>query len=689
MSTPAAASPPAPGPTREPAPRAPAVRRRLLWWLAAALAAWLVPLGAHLAGLDVLLPAALLAQLVGLQRGLPTVLDRLTVAAAQLFGALCAAGLLYSVWPWHLHPVPIAGTASSALLAVAALTRRRWTPPRRGRRSDLAVALAVGAVTVLTVMPFAVRDLGARLGIVMIGEDLVRHFVVYDTIGQVGGYLFLHADSSAAFLPADMADGIRAYPQGTHFGYAVLDRFIRADSANTDGITQLSVLLWLYVATFAFLALAVLWSLRRVAGPGPRPVRLVPVLGLAALWLYFGDPLGVFIRGFPNELVGLALCALLTAVVVRPLTARGDQLVTVLLLLVGISFSYHLFLPYAFALAAVWAWRDRGWWLAPRHRAGLLGAAAAAAVAAPAVALTPWLNLHATTARQLSASGTALPTDRPAVVLLVALVVVGLAVRGGPRSPARRVAGAALAANLGVLLLLGGFQLLTLGRTIYYFDKVLHLTIVVGLVLLGPLARLLPAGAPIRSWDRRRLAFAAAAFVLAAGLMGAGGAGHAQVPSHGVRLATGAEKGSPAGGRDALLIARRHPDGGAAVDVDLMDTPYRNWYGTFFASAIQRNYRYGHAWYDFQHPTGRPRTLADLEAAVVDSPVPVRFYVYNPRASMLVRDPAHPNRQWTRPGADPAAFGDPEALTNVAAAEDLARRYPGRVEVVYAVPPDR
>jgi hypothetical protein len=167
-----------------------------------------------------------------------------------------------------------------------------------------------------------------------------------------------------------------------------------------------------------------------------------------------------------------------------------------------------------------------------------------------------------------------------------------------------------------------------------------------------------------------------------------GGPGHTRPGSPGLRLASGVDNGSPAGGRDALLMTRRFPDAGGAVNVDLMSTPYRNWLATYYGSVLQRNYRYGHDWYIFLSPHGPPKTLADLETMVTTSPAPVRLFVFHPRASMLVIDPANPNREWTRPGADAAAFGDPAALTNMQAAEYLAGRYPGRVEVLYTRPPD-
>jgi hypothetical protein len=625
------------------APRPSITRRR--WTVGALVAAWLVPAATHLAGVDWLLIPAFLVAFAGLQRGLRTVLDRLVVGVAQAFGALCVAGLAFSVLR-TLHPVVLAGTGFTLL--VAASTRRPWVPPRRWRVSDILVAAGAAGIAVLAVVPFAVRDLGARLGIVAVGEDLSRHFVLFDQIGALGGYAFLHPARDVTLLPV-AEDGMRVYPQGTHYAYAVLDRFLRSSSeSSADPVVAMDVMLWLYVATFVFLALAVLWSAARIAGPGAQPVAALPVLAVVGAWVYFGEPVAIFLRGFPNELVGLALAALLTAVVARPLTRRADQLATVALLVVGISFSYHLFLPYAGVLVLGWAVQHRMW----RDRAALV-------LAVPtlvAAAVTPFANLHAASTRQLTTAGTALAADLPAVVVLVALAAIGLVARGGLRSPGRRMGVFALATAVALLAVLGAVQLVTVGHTVYYFGKLLHLTVVVGLVLLGALARLVPIHG-----STTRVATAAATVAVLGALVVAGGGGHRMVPSYGVRLATGMEKGSPDGGRDAVFLARRHPLAGGAVDVDLMDTPYRNFFGTLFASALQRNYRYGHDWYDVLNPSGPPRTLADLERLVAGSPVPVRFHVANPAATMVVLDPA---------------------ITNVEAARHLERKYPDRVEVV-------
>src|SRR3954452_16538806 len=90
---------------------------RRLGWLAAALAGcWLVPFLAHLAGADPVVAVAVWLATASLLRIGDTVVDRLVVAFAALAAAVCSAGLLLALWPPHLAPVPVGGTALSALV---------------------------------------------------------------------------------------------------------------------------------------------------------------------------------------------------------------------------------------------------------------------------------------------------------------------------------------------------------------------------------------------------------------------------------------------------------------------------------------------------------------------------------------------------------------------------------------------
>ncbi|GAB3868443.1 hypothetical protein ACFPIJ_24415 [Dactylosporangium cerinum] len=622
--------------------------------------AWLVPLATHPLGLDFVLPVLVLAGTVAIQRGGVTLMDRVVVACAQLFGAACVFGLAITLWPGHLHPTLIAGVAFTTLILIAVVTRR--TPELPGMRKDVLLAVAVAGVSLVALVPYAARDLGGRLGLPLAGEDIARHYLLFDVIGRTGGYLFMRPEALRPFVPDAELTGIANYPQGAHFSYAVLDRFVRSSAHNGAPATTVDVMMWLLVGTYLLLALAILWAARRIAGPGATTAGLLPVLALVAAWLVLGDPVTVLSRGYPNELAGLACAAVLTALVARPLTRLGEQTATVALLLVGISFTYALFLPYAGIVAALWAVRARLW----RH----WWAWVVAVVVGGLAAIGPLTAAQASSGDQLLLNGTARVVDRPATALLVALAAVAVF--------HRRKAAAFALATAGVMAVgLGAYQLATLGRFVYYFDKLLHLLIVVALCALGGLAPLL------RTW--RRAAVVAVPVVLF--MLVAGGEWHTTPVAPGVKLALGRDRGSPEAARDALLIARMFPDGGNAVNVNLMGSPWRNWSGTLGAGALQGQYRQFPGWSALLYPGGKGGTMADLDRLVANSPVTVRFFLHDPAASLLVVDTDHPSRPAVRAGQPlPVAFGDPAAPSNIEAARLLAAKYPAKVQLVYATP---
>lgn len=622
--------------------------------------AWLIPLATHPLHLDFVLPVLVLAATAAFLRGSTTLTDRLVVAGGLLFGAACVFGLAITLWPGHLHPTLIAGVALSAL---ALLTANRM-PELPRMRKDALLAIAVGVVSLVALVPYAARDLGGRLGLPLAGEDIARHYLLFDVIGRTGGYLFMRPEALRPFVPDAELTGIANYPQGVHFSYAVLDRFVRSSAHNAAPATAVDVMVWLLVGTYLLLCLAVLWAARRIAGPGATPARLLPVLVLIAAWLTLGDPVTVLSRGYPNELAGLACAAVLTALVARPLTRLGEQTATVALLLVGVSFTYALFLPYAGIVAALWAVRARLW----RRWWAWLCAVAVAGLAA----IGPLTAASASSGDQLLLNGTARIVDRPATALLVALAAAGVI---ATRSPRLRAAGFALAAA-GVLVAgLGAYQIATLGRPVYYFDKLLHLLIVVALCVLGGLARF------------RFKATAAVAVPVALFMLVAGGEWHTTPIAPGVKLALGKDRGSPEAARDALLIARMYPDGGGAVNVNLMGSPWRNWSGTLGAAALQGEYRQFPGWSALLYPGGKGGTMADLDRLVANSPVTVRFFLHDPAASLLVVDAEHPSRPAVRAGQPlPVAFGDPAAPSNIEAARLLAAKYPTKVQLVYATP---
>jgi hypothetical protein len=676
------------------APAASTGRRPPRWIVitAAIAGSWLLPLLTHLLRLDALLPVVLVMALAAVLRTPRSVIDRLIVATCLVFGATCVAGLGLSIWPWGLHPVPIAGTAFTVLVLIAALTGRR--PPTLSQLSrqtrlnprDRLPAAFVLLIVVAGLEPFALRDAGGRLGLMVTGEDIPRHFVLYDVIGKLQGYAFLHPLTAAAFFPEKWVP-TTSYPQGAHFVYAVLDRFWRSAGQNADGVTAMNFLVWCCVASFIFLAVAVLWGVNRVAGPGPTPWTMLPLLATIAAVVYFGDLVTVLVRGYPNQLVGLALVAVLTAVLIRPLPRLAEQLCLVAALVVGISFAYVMYLAYAGLATAAWALLYRRRLFRRPWLTAALGAGTAAAALVPVLVTVAG---GGTGGSQVLMRGPVVIADRPiaAVLSLVAVLSAVSAWRARRNAPSGLALVAVLASAMFVVIAVFVPQIVVLGHTEYYFEKAIHLLIVVALVVLGGLGRLLPAVRMptlrrkplVRSLHARStmlpgLLVAATVVALVAAL---GGPMHTTPGSMGLRVALGLEKGSPLGARDSLYIARRYPAG--VVAVDLMHTPYANYFGTTLGVAMQREYRIGWQWSRLLYPAGPPKTLADMDQLVLLTPRPIKLLVQDPTASFLVIDPARPNRPVT--GTSTPAFGEPGAPTNIQAAEYLAAKYPDRVEVI-------
>ena len=612
----------------------------------ALVGAWLLPIATHTIGIDWLLPVVILAALVALLSG--SLLDRLVKALGLLAGLTTAAGVLISLWPWRMSPVAVAGVA----LSVLALLSGRATRPHKSPKDRLVVlGWAVG--TAFVALPLVTRTLGARLALIAPGEDFSRHFLIYDAIGQIGGYISFHNAEAEKFVSVGSGIGILDYPQGAHFIYALLGHFAGFNEGSVPSpAAALSFLIWCLLGTYSLLILAVLWAARRIAGPGASPLALfvtfVPVTAL----LVFGDPVTVLFRGFPNEVLGLALAAVLVGVVARPGRRYGEQTVTVVALVVGMSFVYYLFLPFAVVVAAVWLVANRHavlkrWWLL-----------AIPVGAAPLAFITPFANPAANSSYQLLTHGTALTVDRPLTALL--LVVTGWALWRRRRSPVDRLSGVLLAVALLGVLAIAAYQYIEVGHTVYYFEKSVHLLIIVSLCAFGTVARLVPQLAVRRLREPGFAAVTVLVLLVSASIPILGGPWHTKKGSFGFVMIIGVDKGT-AGGDDAVYLARRYPDSDDAVVVDLMHSSYTNFSGTLYSSALRRDYRYGEAWSQFLGATGaNPRSLADLEALIEATPKPIRFVVGGPSVHTV--------------------RGLPD-MSNVDVARAMADRYPGKVLV--------
>src|SRR5437016_1943392 len=117
-------------------------RRGIAGITALAAAAWLLPLAAHALRVDWLILIVAWIGIAALLRAGRLLVDRLVLAGILLAGFLIAAGLLFSVWPWGLEPVPVGGVTLSVVVLGGVVGGRRPRLPKRLVPTD---ALIVGA----------------------------------------------------------------------------------------------------------------------------------------------------------------------------------------------------------------------------------------------------------------------------------------------------------------------------------------------------------------------------------------------------------------------------------------------------------------------------------------------------------------------------------------------------------------
>jgi hypothetical protein len=193
-------------------------------------------------------------------------------------------------------------------------------------------------------------------------------------------------------------------------------------------------------------------------------------------------------NGFWSELAGLAAFAVLAGVLVRPLHRSREQVMVVAAALVTICFTYFLILPVAAVLVVAWLiWYRRR--LRPLRRYTvlvLLGATLPGSV----MVVVPLLAVDLRT-RVLSA-GAVYPVDMRALATFGLLALCGIALVARRRSPAWWMTALLPVVACGLVAALVQYQMMGVGMPRYYGYKALHLTMIVFVIGLGPLARLVP-----------------------------------------------------------------------------------------------------------------------------------------------------------------------------------------------------
>lgn len=473
-------------PTPEPGRpgRRPALRPAAATGLLAALAgAWLVPVAAHAARLDILLVPVLAGGAAVLFRSRGSVVDRLVAGTTLLAGLLLPAALLGTWWPALLDPVVLAGTGLTGMVLLGAARRPRRAGWRRPGGADAVVVAAWAALATLLAYPVLRHGAAFRLGLALRGEDRARHFAMADTIRRLGGYVLARPHSPVV---ADTVQDVhRGYPQGFHLLAAVLDNFWTGTTRVGDPLAELSRFVVLDVLCYGMLGAAVIWALRRVAGPAARAPTLLPLAGLAVGYLYFGDLLAVWYLGFAPEITGLAFLVVAVALLARPLSDTREQVLVVAAAVTAVAFAYYPLLPVAVAGVLAWAVPARR-----RLRRHWIFTATVAAVAVGVAAVPVLIAPAQGSVNMIFNNYGVFPMRLPALLTPAALVVAALAVSPGGRrwTPSVSTPVAVTLTAAAMAGAVGAAQLARLGHTAYFYQKSLHLVAVLLLVTLGTVA---------------------------------------------------------------------------------------------------------------------------------------------------------------------------------------------------------
>ncbi|MFC4998865.1 hypothetical protein ACFPIJ_13590 [Dactylosporangium cerinum] len=606
--------------------------------LVGVVVAWVVPLATHLVGFDVLLPVLVWIGTASLLRTGRTLIDRLVIAFAVLSGGVSLGALLFSVWPWGLEPVPVAGTAFTTLVLVAAVTGRRPTLPTRIDPSDVVLVGASAVAAVLILRPLAPSPTAA-LKVLALGEDGARHFGIFDNIYRVGGLLPFHQPEMAVPLQA----GFATYPQGAHVTFALINNFVHSGSSYGTPLTRLHNFALLYGLSLALSIACVMWSARWVGGQRLRGWAFLPVAAIVTGFLFFGDGIPIFTHGFVSEVAVFGPFALLIAVLSRPLSDPREQIVTAAALLCTVSMTYYLFLLSASVAVVIWAVGYRRQLL--RHWRWTLGAIL---VGGPVALFAPLINLRqASSVKQLTRDGGVEAMNVILLSGLLAVVLLGLVVRRtARRSPAWRMMLAWVISSVAYAAVL--YAATNGSATRYYYEKSLHELLVVLLVGAGATVLLVPAAlrAPHRRRGRWLAGLIPSAAVAAVLLVGA--IFFAGPANPGFRHPPNDRSWGEAYARDlnnfiqpANAIVRtfqKLPTNDGYVTVLYVNGRHdaiTTYNGTLWLSVLYNNH--GRAWPDTIWVLPTPtKTDAELEQFIRDSPDPVRFVTNAPSVSRVV-----------------------------------------------------
>ncbi|MCF2526822.1 hypothetical protein [Yinghuangia soli] len=445
-------------------------------------AAWVLPVLTHLVKADILLLALIWLGVASLLRVGGTLLDRMMVALGITMGGILTGGLLFSVWPWGLHPVPVAGTSFTVLILIGYLANRRPKLPRRVIGSDLVVLGSGILAWFMLAYPLLGASTARRLQFFMTNHtgDRQRHFSMFDAVHQVGGYTYFDVSGAEKVLAPFFAD---QYPNGASFFYSFFDIFMRSNTDGGGGVAAYERYVWLTFLGYALLVMFVVWGARWIAGPVLFGWKRTLVLTSVGVYLATGMMMHPAFDGFDSEVLGLVGLAFGVAVLARFPNRPLEQTLAVVSALIIVAFTYQLFLPMlgAGAVVSMWIYRKR---LLPKWKGITLIAVLGAPVALFPLVVPHLLNSALTESGQFALDGFNRRYPRTVLIGIVAAIAVAYVMR---RCTRRATSMVVMAGQLGaatmVLAALAAYQWHAIGRTSYYFEKAIHGWVVI--VLMG------------------------------------------------------------------------------------------------------------------------------------------------------------------------------------------------------------
>ncbi|HET9168518.1 MAG TPA: hypothetical protein VFN97_03745 [Actinospica sp.] len=454
------------------------------------MAAWVLPLGAHLLRVDWVTLVVAWVGIASLLRVGRLLLDRLVSAGILLTGFLVGAGLLFSVWPWGLDPVPVGGCTLSAVVVGAVLSGRRPRLSRRCAPTDLLILGAAALSWSCLNAPTAGRSFAHKLPYLATREDMFNHYTLYDAIHRVGGYAFLNLGAVKPYMSPGLLNptAMDFYPQGMHFLFALVDTFLRSSTDPGTAIGEYDRFALYNTAVLAILAAVLVWAARWIAGPalaGWRRVFVcVTVGGLAAV----GQLTTLYWQAFAAHAAGLVVLVAAVAVCARPPRAAREQILLLGAVVVAATFIYNLTAVMVLGVTAIALLVHRRR-IRPHWRFALL-------VGVPVVcmSLVPYVaELFAgfNASDKFLMWGSALRFSRVPLVVFALAGLTPLLTRNGRRSPVWRVATLSLVWCGALTALMCGYALLEVGTLTYYCEKLIEAVWVVSLACFGAVGLLL------------------------------------------------------------------------------------------------------------------------------------------------------------------------------------------------------